>query len=153
MIRFYLSVLFCGLMTMQAQAQATKTFLKTFVMDGATEVVLATDGQVSFAEWDQDHVRVEMTVNVSNFTSYTLTQLAEAGRYRLESLMEGSQLVVSCPRVSRNAVIGGKTVSETFRFNVWVPKGNGYKQTAPRPVDAPGAPQAPVQAAVGSATL
>jgi hypothetical protein len=153
MIRFYLSVLFCGLMTMQAQAQATKTFLKTFSMDGATEVVLATDGQVSFAEWDQDHVRVEMTVSLSNFTAYTLTQLAEAGRYRLASLVADNQLVVSCPRVARNAVVGGKAVAESFQFNVWVPKGNGYKQTAPRPIEAPGAPQAPVQAAVGSATL
>ena len=146
MTRFLLTLMFSGLMMMQAQAQASKTFLKTLSLDGATDVVLALDGKLVVTEWNENYLRVETNITATNIDEFVLKQLAEAGRYRLEAVLDGTSLVVTCPKVSRKAVVSGQPVNEQFMFQVFVPKGYGTQQTAPPTPAAPVQQTAPMQA-------
>jgi hypothetical protein len=153
MIRTIFTLMFSGLMMMQAQAQASKTFVKTIAMENATGVVLAVDGPVTVSEWNENYLRVEMTVTVTNFSEYMLKQLAEAGRYKLESVMDGSLVVVSCPKLARKPVISGTTVNEEVGYRVFVPKGVAAQQTGAAPAAVPATQTRPAEGTAGAAML
>lgn len=129
MTRFILCALFCSLVATQGQAQSTKTFMKSFALDGTSSVTLALDGNAVVSEWSEAFVRVEMTVTLANLDESMLKRLTEAGRYKLESTIEGLNLIVTCPKLANKLpLLAGKVADERVTYRVFVPKGTGTQQ-------------------------
>lgn len=104
-----------------ALGQSEKTFVKSFNLMGRQTVVLNLGDNIQISQWDNDVVRVQMTVSV--FTSdATLKALAESGRYILKSDLSVQDLMVTVPSLSNVVKLNGTELREAVSFTVLVPK-------------------------------
>ena len=104
-----------------ALGQSEKTFVKSFNLMGRQTVVLNLGDNIQISQWDNDVVRVQMTVSV--FTSdATLKALAESGRYMLKSDLSVQDLMVTVPSLSNVVKLNGTELREAVSFTVLVPK-------------------------------
>ena len=104
-----------------ASAQSEKTFVKSFNLMGRQTVVLNLGDNIQISQWDNDVVRVQMTVSV--YTSdATLKALAESGRYSLKSELSVQDLMVTVPSLSNVVKLNGTELKEAVSFTVLVPK-------------------------------
>ncbi len=104
-----------------AIGQSEKTFVKSFNLMGRQTVVLNLGDNIQISQWDNDVVRVQMTVSV--YTSdATLKALAESGRYSLKSELSVQDLMVTVPSLSNVVKLNGTELKEAVSFTVFVPK-------------------------------
>lgn len=104
-----------------ASGQSEKTFVKSFNLMGRQTVVLNLGDNIQISQWDNDVVRVQMTVSV--YTSdATLKALAESGRYILKSDLSVQDLMVTVPSLSNVVKLNGTELREAVSFTVLVPK-------------------------------
>lgn len=104
-----------------ATGQSEKTFIKTFPLLGRQTVVLNLGENIQVTSWDNDVVRVQMTVSVQT-NEATLKALAETGRYMLKSELSVQDLTVTAPSLSNPVKLNGVELKETITFMVLVPK-------------------------------
>ena len=104
-----------------ASGQSEKTFVKSFNLIGRQTVVLNLGDNIQISQWDNDVVRVQMTVSV-NTTDATLKALAESGRYSLKSDLSVQDLMVTVPSLSNVVKLNGTELKEAVSFTVLVPK-------------------------------
>lgn len=104
-----------------ATGQSEKTFVKSFPLSGRQTVVLNLGENIQTTSWDNDVVRIQMTVSVPTNES-TLKALAETGRYMLKSELNVQDLTVSVPGILNTVKLNGMIVKETISFLVFVPK-------------------------------
>ena len=89
-----------------ATGQSEKTFVKSFNLMGRQTVVLNLGDNIQISQWDNDIVRVQMTVSVFT-TDATLKALAESGRYSLKSELSVQDLLVTVPSLSNVVKLNG----------------------------------------------
>ena len=118
MTTFFCCVLSTGLLAQQAE----KVFVKSFNLQGKQSVLLKMDGQVAVETWDSDIMRVQMTISIPNVNVATLKSLARAGRYNLQSKIEGDDLIVNAPGLEREIKIRGQKLEEQIQYLVYAPK-------------------------------
>ena len=104
-----------------ALGQSEKTFVKSFNLMGRQTVVLNLGDNIQISQWDNDVVRVQMTVSVFT-TDATLKALAESGRYILKSDLSVQDLMVTVPSLSNVVKLNGTELREAVSFTVLVPK-------------------------------
>ena len=104
-----------------ASGQSEKTFVKSFNLMGRQTVVLNLGDNIQISQWDNDVVRVQMTVSVFT-TDATLKALAESGRYILKSDLSVQDLMVTVPSLSNVVKLNGTELREAVSFTVLVPK-------------------------------
>lgn len=104
-----------------ALGQSEKTFVKSFNLMGRQTVVLNLGDNIQISQWDNDVVRVQMTVSVYT-TDATLKALAESGRYILKSDLSVQDLMVTVPSLSNVVKLNGTELREAVSFTVLVPK-------------------------------
>ena len=104
-----------------ALGQSEKTFVKSFNLMGRQTVVLNLGDNIQISQWDNDVVRVQMTVSVFT-TDATLKALAESGRYMLKSDLSVQDLMVTVPSLSNVVKLNGTELREAVSFTVLVPK-------------------------------
>ena len=104
-----------------ALGQSEKTFVKSFNLMGRQTVVLNLGDNIQISQWDNDVVRVQMTVSVYT-TDATLKALAESGRYMLKSDLSVQDLMVTVPSLSNVVKLNGTELREAVSFTVLVPK-------------------------------
>ena len=104
-----------------ASGQSEKTFVKSFNLMGRQTVVLNLGDNIQISQWDNDVVRVQMTVSVFT-TDATLKALAESGRYMLKSDLSVQDLMVTVPSLSNVVKLNGTELREAVSFTVLVPK-------------------------------
>lgn len=104
-----------------ASGQSEKTFVKSFNLMGRQTVVLNLGDNIQISQWDNDVVRVQMTVSVYT-TDATLKALAESGRYILKSDLSVQDLMVTVPSLSNVVKLNGTELREAVSFTVLVPK-------------------------------
>ena len=104
-----------------ASGQSEKTFVKSFNLMGRQTVVLNLGDNIQISQWDNDVVRVQMTVSVYT-TDATLKALAESGRYMLKSDLSVQDLMVTVPSLSNVVKLNGTELREAVSFTVLVPK-------------------------------
>ncbi len=104
-----------------ALGQSEKTFVKSFNLMGRQTVVLNLGDNIQISQWDNDVVRVQMTVSVFT-TDATLKALAESGRYSLKSELSIQDLTVTVPSISNVVKLNGTELKEAVSFTVLVPK-------------------------------
>ena len=104
-----------------ALGQSEKTFVKSFNLMGRQTVVLNLGDNIQISQWDNDVVRVQMTVSVYT-TDATLKALAESGRYILKSDLSVQDLMVTVPSLLNVVKLNGTELREAVSFTVLVPK-------------------------------
>jgi hypothetical protein len=106
------------------QQQAEKTLVKAFNLADHHVVYLDVDLQndVVIHEWNQEQMRVVMTVSLGNGSDLMLKSLVKVGRYNLDSSMEPDMLRVFLPGLEREVKLrnGGELV-ENINFEIFAP--------------------------------
>lgn len=102
--------------------QAEKTLVKAFNLHGSNAVLLNVAGQADVKEWNQEQVRILMTVTLEQGTEQILKSLVQSGRYNLQSVEENGVFVISAPGMEKQIKMsGGKELHENISFEVFVP--------------------------------
>lgn len=104
-----------------AIGQSEKTFVKSFNLMGRETVVLNLGDNIQISQWDNNIVRVQMTVSAAT-TESTLKALAESGRYSLKSELTMQDMIMTVPGISNIVKLNGSELTETITFMVLVPK-------------------------------
>lgn len=102
-------------------AQTEKTLVKAFNLDGYQSIVLDLDGEVDVQRWDNDIVRIQMHIQVENFSAAILKSLIAAGRYNLDGAA-GEQFVISATNRKKSVVIRGNPLKDRVTYTVYVPE-------------------------------
>jgi hypothetical protein len=105
-----------------ATGQAERTFVKSFNLMGRQTVVLNLGDNIKVTPWDNDVMRIQMTVALPSTNDATLKALAESGRYALKSDLDLQNLIVTAPNVLNAVKVNGTELKETLSFTVFVPK-------------------------------
>lgn len=115
-----------------ATGQVEKTFVKSFNLMGRQTVILNLGDNIQTTTWDNDIVRVQMTVSAQT-TDATLKALAESGRYLLKSELSVQELTLTAPNLANPVKLNGNELKETIQFTVYVPKNiTVLKNTEPK---------------------
>lgn len=100
-----------------------KTFVRSFNLMGANEMILRVEGPVEVKTWSQSIARVQVTVQLENGTESMLRSLAQAGRYTLNGELHEGQYVADLPGMEREVLINGNPLGEHLSYVVFVPEG------------------------------
>ena len=105
--------------------QSEKTLIKTFPLN-TTEIMFDFDCEKSISVWDNDYVKIELTIN-SNMPQTTLESLLKTSRYNLESKVENGIQVIDLPKLNQ-LKIGNALLVEKLKIKVWIPDQSKLKE-------------------------
>lgn len=105
--------------------QAQKNLLKTFDLNGQTEVVLNLSGDVNIERWNNSTMRVQMDISYENASIHIMKYMISKGRYNLVMSAETNGLVIEHPNKTEMPKISkeGTLLKETIVYTVVVPQG------------------------------
>lgn len=103
-------------------AQIEKTLVKSFDLDGSQLVRLDLPGKVEIKTWENETLRVQMTISLDTGTEAMLKSLVTAGRYNAKSDNQADGFRILMPGLVNELMVRGKTVTEQFTFIVFAPK-------------------------------
>ncbi|MEZ4953400.1 MAG: hypothetical protein R2825_07470 [Saprospiraceae bacterium] len=112
------------------QQNVEKTLVKAFNLTGIHSVLIdvPTENQVVINEWNQEQMRVVMTVSLGNGSDQMLKSLVKVGRYNLDSADENSDLRVYLPGLEREVKLrSGDKLIENINFEIYVPANTHVK--------------------------
>lgn len=109
-----------------AFGQAQTSFVKTIALDNNTPI-FALAGEVIVTESNEDVIRINATINLTNSTETVLQRLFTLGRYNLEVKSANGQLSVSAPKMANHVAIQGVDLLEMVRYEISVPRGTKYE--------------------------
>lgn len=109
------------ILTTNLFSQVSKNFIQTFSIEEGSTISLELYGDIVVQKWDNNHVRVEACVTLDNFTTYTLENLQSAGRYKLLSTNDGSNLHIFNVPTQYRIKISGIDLKEKFSYKIYVP--------------------------------
>ncbi|MEK7254769.1 MAG: hypothetical protein AAB316_08495, partial [Bacteroidota bacterium] len=88
----------------------------------AQSILLDLDGAVEVKEWNQDQVRIQMTITLQNGSEIMLKSLVQAGRYNVESSEKDGELKIYVPGLAKHVRMrNGEDLLETVSFQVFAP--------------------------------
>ncbi len=105
-----------------ATGQSERTFVKSFNLMGRQTAVVNLGDNIQVTYWDNDLVRVQMTVKVATVNDATLKAIAESARYTLKSDLTVQHLVITAPNLNATIKINGNELKETITYQVFLPK-------------------------------
>ena len=100
---------------------SSKTLVKSFNLQGLQTIDLQLYGEVQVQEWDNDIVRVQMTITSDNMAESTLKSLIKAGRYNLKSKEVKDAMKIYLPGVEREVRIKGTPINDDITYVINVP--------------------------------
>lgn len=116
--------------TAQAQNIAEKTLVKSFNLQGSQEVLLDLKGDVDVQEWNNDIMRVQITIGIPNGNEAMLKSLVRAGRYNLRSKTNDEDAyLVFAPGLDREIKLKGQPLKEILSYQIFAPSNVIVKQT------------------------
>ena len=118
---YTLTFLLCATSLTLAQ-QAEKTLVKSFNLQGNQVVVMDLEGPVELKTWNNDIMRVQMTIQLENGTEAMLKSLVKAGRYNLHSTVIDEGFKVFSPGMHREVTVRGQALQESISYLVYAPE-------------------------------
>lgn len=120
------TILFIGIASLAFAQNAQKTLVKSFPLETAT-VSLDLKGTIEVKTWDNDLLRVQMTITTYNGNEAVLKSLISAGYYNLMANVENGATTISLPAANREVQIGGKALEDDVTFIIYAPKNIAVK--------------------------
>lgn len=100
---------------------AEKILVKAFNLQGQNAVVLNLAGNTEVETWNENYVRVQMTIGLKNGSDATLNGLIKARRYNLTGVVGSGGFEIAMPNVAKKVTIGGQELQEVFSYTVYAP--------------------------------
>lgn len=101
--------------------QAEKVLVKSFNLKGKDVVVMNVDGNVEVKEWNNDIMRVQMSIELTNGTNSMLKSLIQAKRYNLISSVKGEEMMIAMPSLEKQVKVSGRELTERISYTVFAP--------------------------------
>ena len=114
--------LIISIVSFSLSAQANKTFVKSFNLHGSHAVLLDLDGSVEVKQWSDGIVRVLTNIEIDNTSDNTLKALITAGRYKINSDLDGGTLVLTSNPRTQAVKVRGQELNENVTYTVFVPE-------------------------------
>ncbi len=125
-LRNTFTILLLGIASIAFAQSAEKTLVKSFPLE--TQIVsLNLTGAAEVKVWDNDLLRVQMTITLYNGNEAILKSLISAGRYNVVATVENGQMVIAVPAMEREVQIGGKALEDDVTFIIYAPKNVSVK--------------------------
>jgi len=120
---------FALLCTLNAQNVAEKTLVKSFNLKGSQVVMLDLDGDIDVQEWNNDIMRIQITIAIPNGNDAMLKSLIRAGRSNLQSKDgEEDAFLVYAPALDREIKLNGNPLKEELTYQIFAPSNVVIKQ-------------------------
>lgn len=116
-----LTIFLLGITSLAFAQSTEKTLVKSFPLEAKT-VSLDLIGATEVKTWDNELLRVQITITLHNGSEAVLKSLISAGRYNLIAKIENGQTVISAPAMAREVQIGGKALQDDVSFIIYAPK-------------------------------
>ncbi|MEO1262258.1 MAG: hypothetical protein AAFZ15_25860 [Bacteroidota bacterium] len=103
---------------------AEKTLVKGFNLSGFESVLIDVPPKhdVEIKDWNQDQMRVIMTVSLGNGSDLMLKSLVKVGRYNIDAGDQEGAMRVFLPGLEREVKLrSGKELIENIRFEIYKP--------------------------------
>lgn len=101
----------------------SKTFTRSFNVEGIQQMELDLPGTVDVKPWDSPTIRFEIEVNLpSGSNPALLNELANVGRYNLSLQSQTQGSVITAPNLKRQIKSKGVEIKEQVTFTVFAPK-------------------------------
>lgn len=116
------AVIVIASIALSANAQVTKTLVKTFPINGATKAMMIDikNAQVDVKTSDEEVVRVQTTVTLKNGNETVYEQLSKSGRYNLALSTAEKPVLTAADRATTK--VSGAELDEEVKYVVTVPK-------------------------------
>jgi hypothetical protein len=103
--------------------QAEKTFVKSFNVKNFQVVMLDVEGAVQLKSWNEEQLRIMMTITLQDGTETVLKSLVKAGRYNLDVEENEGELRIIAPGLDKELMFrNGSGVGEQVSFIVYAPQ-------------------------------
>ena len=106
-----------------AQQSAEKTLAKAFNTENKSKLILDLPGESELVVWDKPTISVEITIQLPGKSQSMLNELANVGRYNLESVPQDDNLIIRAKNMSKQITVGGEVLIENMKFVVYIPSG------------------------------
>lgn len=102
---------------------AEKTLVKSFNVKNYQVVVLDLEGDVQLRTWNEEQMRIMMTITLQDGTETVLKSLVKAGRYNLDSEEFNGALKIMAPGLEKEIKLrNGTDLGEQVSFVVYTPQ-------------------------------
>lgn len=101
---------------------AEKILVKAFNLQGNNAVVLNLDGNTEVETWNENYVRVQMTIGLENGSEGMLKSLIKVGRYNLTGTDGAKGFEITMPNIAKKVSVGGQELTEKFSYIVYAPQ-------------------------------
>lgn len=102
--------------------QTEKILVKSFNLEGNQVVLLDLAGNVEVQSWNNDILRIQMTISLETGSDAMLKSLIQAGRYNLKSHIDEEAYNVLTPGMDKQITVRGKELKESLSFVVYAPE-------------------------------
>lgn len=101
---------------------AEKTLVRAFNLQGNHNVLIDINGPLEVQTWNQDQMRVMMTISIPNASDMMLKNLVKVGRYNLTSAEDTNGLKVFAPGLEKQVKLrNGTELEENITMVVYAP--------------------------------
>lgn len=101
---------------------AEKILVKAFNLQGNNAVTLNLDGNTEVETWNENYVRVQMTIGIENGSEGMLKSLIKVGRYNLKGTTTTDGFEITMPNIAKKVTVGGQELNEKFSYIVYAPQ-------------------------------
>ena len=122
MKQFITLILLIAIFVNQTYAQCQKTLTKSIATKGNQHINLALDGKIKVSQWEENFIRVTLTIDVANFNDNILSRLIQIGRYSIKSYEQNGALLIKMPKIAHKVIIKGQQLKENISYQIDVPK-------------------------------
>lgn len=101
---------------------AERTLVRAFNLQGGNHVLLDVDADVNVQEWNQDQMRVMMTISLADGSEMMLKNLVKVGRYNLTSEETDGGIRVFAPGLEKQVKLrNGSALNENISLTIYAP--------------------------------
>lgn len=106
-------------------SEISKILVKTFALQGKSEVTVNLNGKVEIKEWGENTMRIHTNITIQNSTVHMIKYLMSNGRYNLTTTPQNGFLEIDASNGKAPVIINknGDTLDETVTYTIFVPKG------------------------------
>lgn len=106
---------------------AQKTLVKSFAVAEGQSIALDVEHPVEVKTWNNDLMRVQITIQLQNGNEAILKSLISVGRYNFVAQRKGANMTITAPNLDREVKIGGEPLLDAVSIVVFVPDNTQIK--------------------------